>query len=48
MFYARSMVTSSFQTTLIYVTVAGLYLLLGMPLMQAIRFLESRYGRLKA
>lgn len=48
MFYARSMVTSSFQTTLIYATVAGLYLLLGLPLMQAIRILESRYGRLKA
>lgn len=48
MFYARSMVTSSFQTTLIYVTVAGLYLLLGLPLMQAVRLLESRYGRLKA
>jgi polar amino acid transport system permease protein len=48
MFYARSMVTSSFQTTLIYATVAGLYLLLSLPLMQAIRLLEGRYGRLKA
>lgn len=48
MFYARSMVTSSFQTTLIYATVAGLYLLLGLPLMQAVRFLESRYGKVKA
>lgn len=48
MFYARSMVTSSFQTTLIYATVAGLYLLLGLPLMQVIRFLENRYGKLRA
>ncbi|MBB5574674.1 MULTISPECIES: amino acid ABC transporter permease [Rhizobium] len=48
MFYARSMVTSSFQTTLIYVTAAGLYLLLGLPLMQAIRLLERRVGRLSA
>lgn len=48
MFYARSMVTSSFQTTLIYATAAGLYLLLGLPLMQAIRVLETRYGRVKA
>ncbi|WP_296740007.1 amino acid ABC transporter permease [Mesorhizobium sp.] len=48
MFYARSMVTSSFQTTLIYVTAAGLYLVLSLPLMQAVRFLEGRYGRLKA
>lgn len=48
MFYARSMVTSSFQTTMIYATVAGLYLLLSLPLVQAVRFLEGRYGRLKA
>lgn len=48
MFYARSMVTSSFQTTLIYTTVALLYLALALPLMQAIRILENRYGRLKA
>lgn len=48
MFYARSMVTSSFQTTLIYATAAGLYLLLGLPLIQAIRLLERRVGRLSA
>jgi len=48
MFYARSMVTSSFQTTLIYATAAGLYLLLGLPLMLAVRLLERRVGRLGA
>lgn len=47
MFYARSLVTSSFQTTLIYATVAVLYLALALPLMQAIRLLETRYGKLK-
>ncbi|WP_104663794.1 amino acid ABC transporter permease [Ensifer adhaerens] len=47
MFYARSMVTSSFQTTLIYTTVAVLYLAISLPLMQAIRMLEARYGRVK-
>lgn len=47
MFYARALVTSSFQTTLIYATVAGLYLALALPLMQAVRMLETRYGRLK-
>ncbi|MBB4110842.1 polar amino acid transport system permease protein [Rhizobium sp. BK226] len=47
MFFARSMVTSSFQTTMIYATAAALYLLLSLPLMQATRFLERRYGRLK-
>ncbi len=48
MFFARSMVTSSFQTTLIYATAAGLYLLLSLPLMQGVRVLEYHYGRLKA
>lgn len=48
MFFARSMVTSSFQTTLIYATAAALYLVLSLPLMQATRLLETRYGRLKA
>lgn len=48
MFHARSMVTSSFQTTLIYATVAGLYLLLSLPLTQAVRGLERRYGRSRA
>ncbi|CAN7605961.1 amino acid ABC transporter permease [Pararhizobium sp. LjRoot255] len=47
MFFARSMVTSSFQTTLIYATAAGLYLLLSLPLMQCVRVLESHYGKLK-
>ncbi|MBB3645439.1 polar amino acid transport system permease protein [Rhizobium sp. BK619] len=47
MFFARSMVTSSFQTTMIYATAAALYLLLSLPLMQATKFLERRYGRLK-
>ena len=47
MFFARSMVTSSFQTTMIYATAAALYLLLSLPLMQVTRFLERRYGRLK-
>lgn len=48
MFFARSMVTSSFQTTLIYATAAALYLALSLPMMQATGFLEKRYGRLKA
>ncbi|KQS82358.1 MULTISPECIES: amino acid ABC transporter permease [unclassified Rhizobium] len=48
MFFARSMVTSSFQTTLIYATAAGLYLLLSLPLMQGVRVLENHYGKLKA
>jgi len=47
MFFARSMVTSSFQTTLIYATAAGLYLLLSLPLMQCVRVLEAHYGKLK-
>ena len=47
MFYARSMVTSSFQTTLIYATAACLYLLMSLALMQAVRMLEARYGRMK-
>lgn len=48
MFYARSLVTSSFQTTLIYTMVAVLYLALALPLMHAVRTLETRYGKLKA
>lgn len=47
MFFARSMVTSSFQTTLIYTTAAALYLALSLPLMQVTRVLERRYGRLR-
>lgn len=47
MFFARSMVTSSFQTTLIYTMAAALYLALSLPLMQATRVLERRYGRLR-
>jgi len=46
MFFARSMVTSSFQTTLIYLTAAGLYLALSLPLMKGAQLLENRYGRL--
>ena len=45
MFYARSMVTSSFQTTLIYVTAAAIYLLLSLPLALAVRRLEMRFSR---
>ena len=45
MFNARSMVTSSFQTTLIYSTAAMLYLLLSLPLVYAVRALEGRIGR---
>jgi len=47
MFYARSMVTSSFQTTLIYATAAGLYLVMSLPLMHVTKALEIRYGRVK-
>lgn len=47
MFYARGMVTSSFQTTLIYVTAAALYLLLSLPLMRGVRFLEDHYARVR-
>lgn len=47
MFYARTMVTSSFATTLTYATVAGLYLLLSLPLIHAVRRLERRYGTVK-
>lgn len=45
MFYARSMVTSSFQTTLIYSSAALLYLLLSLPLAKGVHLLEVRYGR---
>lgn len=47
MFFARSMVTSSFQTTLIYTTAAALYLALSLPLMKGVRLLEHHYGRVK-
>jgi His/Glu/Gln/Arg/opine family amino acid ABC transporter permease subunit len=45
MFQARSMVTSSFQTTLIYTTAAALYLLLSLPLVSLVRSLEAEFSR---
>lgn len=45
MFNARSMVTSSFESTLIYSTAAGIYLLMSLPLIYGIRRLEQRFGR---
>jgi len=45
MFNARSMVTSSFQTTLIYTTAAMIYLLISLPMVHAISRLEARFGR---
>ncbi len=44
MFQARSMVTSSFETTLIYSTAAALYLALSLPLAWGVRRLETRFG----
>ena len=44
MFQARSMVTSSFETTLIYSTAAALYLALSLPLALGVRRLEVRFG----
>lgn len=48
MFQARSMVTSSFQTTLIYATAAVIYLLLSLPLTLLVRQLELHYARGRA
>jgi len=45
MFHARSMVTSSFQTTLIYSTAAAIYLLLSLPLTLLVQRLEARFSR---
>ncbi|MCU0818551.1 MAG: amino acid ABC transporter permease [Beijerinckiaceae bacterium] len=44
MFFARSLVTSTFETTLIYVTAAGLYILMSLPIVFAVRALEKRYA----
>lgn len=44
MFYARSMVTSSFQTTLIYSSAAMIYLLMSLPLVYAVTRLETKFG----
>ena len=44
MFYARSMVTSSFQTTLIYSTAALIYLAMSLPLTWGLRRIETRFG----
>lgn len=44
MFYARSMVTSSFQTTLIYSSAAMIYLLMSLPLAYAVTRLEIKFG----
>ena len=44
MFHARSMVTSSFQTTLIYSTAAAIYLFLSLPLAYFVKTLEARFS----
>lgn len=44
MFFARSLVTSTFETTLIYLTAAGLYILMSLPIVFAVRALEKRYS----
>ncbi|WP_316358272.1 amino acid ABC transporter permease [Devosia sp.] len=48
MFQARSMVTSSFQTTLIYATAAVIYLVLSLPLAVLVRRLETHFGQGRA
>jgi len=45
MFNARSMVTSSFQTTMIYSSAALIYLLISLPMAHFISRLEARFGR---
>jgi ABC-type amino acid transport system permease subunit len=42
MFWARNLVTSTFQTTLIYVLAAGIYFCLSFPLAQAVNHLEGK------
>jgi His/Glu/Gln/Arg/opine family amino acid ABC transporter permease subunit len=42
MFWARNLVTSTFQTTLIYVIAAGIYFCLSFPLAQAVNRLEEK------
>jgi polar amino acid transport system permease protein len=44
MFFARSLVTSTFETTLIYVTAAMMYLLMSLPIAFAARSIEQKYG----
>ncbi len=44
MFYARSMVTTSFQTTLIYSSAALIYLAMSLPLAWAVRRIETQFG----
>lgn len=44
MFFARSLVTSTFETTLIYISAALLYLALSLPLSYAAGRLEHRLG----
>jgi His/Glu/Gln/Arg/opine family amino acid ABC transporter permease subunit len=44
MFFARSLVTSTFETTLIYVTAALMYLLMSLPIVYAARAIEKKYG----
>lgn len=44
MFFARSMVTSSFQTTLIYSSAAVIYLLMSLPLAWGVKRLETKFG----
>jgi polar amino acid transport system permease protein len=45
MFHARTMVTSSFQTTLIYATAARIYFLLSLPLATLAGSLEMHFSR---
>jgi len=45
MFHARTMVTSSFQTTLIYSTAAVMYFLLSLPFAALAGALEARFSR---
>jgi len=45
MFHARTMVTSSFQTTLIYATAATIYFLLSLPLATLAASLETHFSR---
>lgn len=44
MFHARAMVTSTFQTTLIYSSAAAIYLLMSLPLAWGFRRLEKRFA----
>ena len=45
MFQARSMVTSSFQTTLIYCTAGAIYLLLSLPISKLVNALETHLSK---